>query len=563
MKQEKAENKCATISDSFFSRLDLAFSSIPEQSRIFISYQENPLRLRRYYPLTVLSHAEIPQNALEILQSYETDREKLCDALERINLKCGASDATLSNISLLRESDCVAVVTGQQAGLFTGPLYSIYKTLTAIKLTECLKGRGIKAVPVFWVATEDHDFAEVASAFILDKTGKLKEIKNEPIGCYDRFPVGIVKLDETIKETIQNLFESLPQTSHSNDLREFIERCWTTGSYYGEAFAKMMLGLFGKYGLILLCPLDEELKRLASPIYAHAIEKSDEIISALSLRNYELEREGFHVQVPIPENYFPIFWHSEDGRRHALKKVAEGEYQIKDGERKFTRDELIRIAKESPTQLSPSVILRPIVQDYLLPTVCYFGGAAEIAYFAQAETIYRILKRPVTPILHRQSFTFVTPKQIKLLDKYKLKFEDLFQGTEKILKRVVEKQISPDTAKLFAEVEEEINIQLNRLDQALVQIDVTLAENLAKRRRKILYHIAALRNKFHRVQIQKNNTIRRQIESLFDALLPFEHLQERTLNISFFLNLYGFEFIDWIYQAIDLDNKNHQVIYLR
>jgi bacillithiol synthase len=562
--RECSENKFSVACGSFCASSNLAFSSIPSQSKLFIKYQENPLSLKQYYPLTVSSHVGISQNVSTILQSYETDRKKLCDALERINLKCRAGEVTLSNISLLRENDCVAVVTGQQAGLFTGPLYSIYKALTTIKLTECLKGRGIKAVPIFWIATEDHDFAEVASAFVLDKVGRLKEIKNEPSGCYDGFPVGKIKLDNTIKQTIQDLFESLRQTDFSNDLRELIEDCWAAeGTYYGEAFAKMMLRLFGKYGLILLCPLDEELKKLASPIYTRAIEKADEIITALILRNHNLEQEGFHVQVPIPENYFPIFWHSKDGRRHALRKIANGEYQIKDGERKFTKEELIKIAQENPEQLSPSVVLRPIVQDYLLPTLCYFGGAAEIAYFAQAERIYQVLNRPATPIFHRQSFTFITPKQIKLLEKYNLSFEDLFQGTEKALRDVVEKQISPDITELFAEVEEEINIQLNRLDQVFAQVDVGLAENLAKRRRKIIYHIAALREKFHRVQIQKNEIIKRQIEILFDALFPFRHLQERTLNVSFFLNLYGPEFIDWVYQAIDLENRNHQVIYLK
>jgi bacillithiol biosynthesis cysteine-adding enzyme BshC len=543
---------------------NVPFSSIPSQSKIFIRYQENPESLRRYYPLTVSSHIEIPKRIPEILSNYKVNRKSLCTALEKINANCGASEKTLSNISLLKHDECVAVVTGQQAGLFTGPLYSIYKALTAIKLTECLRGKGIKAVPIFWIATEDHDFAEVASTFILDKQGTLKEIRNEPSGCYDGFPVGKIKLDNTIKDTIESLFSSLPQTDFSKDLRKIIEKSWIEGAYYGEAFARMMLQLFSEnYGLIVLCPLDEELKKLASPIYAEAIEKADEIVSALILRNNQLQQEGFHIQVPISENYFPIFWHSEDGKRHVLRKVAAEEYQTKDGEKRFRKEELIKLAKKNPIQLSPSVVLRPIVQDYLLPTVCYFGGAAEIAYFAQAAEIYRILNRPVTPILHRQSFTFVTAKQMKILEKYDLKFEDLFQGAEKTLKDVMEKRVSPQITKLFAEVEEEINTQLNRLDQVFVNTDITLAENLAKRRKKILYHIAALKEKFRNLQIQKHQTISRQINSLFDALLPFNHLQERTLNISFFLNLYGFNFIELVHQSIDLDNKNHQVIYLR
>ena len=207
-------------------------------------------------------------------------------------------------------------------------------------------------------------------------------------------------------------------------------------------------------------------------------------------------------------------------------------------------------------------MLRPVVQDYLFPTVCYFGGGAEIAYFAQNSEVYRIMDRPVTPILHRQSFTIIEAKHARTLEKYELEFTDLFAGEAEVLPKIVDKFIDPNTAKLFAEAEKKINTELNRLDQSLSQIDVTLAANLATRRRKIVYHIAALQKKYQFRRVEMDEIIDRRVRSAFTSLLPHGNLQERTLNVTSFLDRFGPKFIDMVYDSIDLDDKGHRVVYL-
>lgn len=540
----------------------LPFAEIPQQSKLFVEYQRDPLALKRFYPSAVESHTQIAARIPEVLANHRADRNVLCDALEEMNRKTGASDKTLENIELLRRNDTVAVVTGQQAGLFTGPLYTIYKALSAVRLTECLRGRGFSAVPVFWIATEDHDFEEVSKTSVVERAGELSELKNEPKRCYENLPVGYVKLDDTIRQTIEELFDELPATEFSGELRGLIDETWKSQTYYGDAFARLLNKLFGAYGLIILCPLDERLKRLAAPIYVEAIEKSEEIVSALRQRSDELIAEGYHAQVLIGEDYFPLFWQAKDHTRNALKRGENGTFKTKDEAREFTQSELAEIAERDPSRFSPSVVLRSVVQDYLLPTVCYFGGAAEIAYFAQSGEVYRILNRPPTPIFHRQSFTIIEPKHARTLEKYGLVLKDLFAGLENLQPQIVEKHLNRETARLFAEAEQKINIELNRLDQNLSTIEPTLADNLATRRRKILYHIGALRNKFHRAEISRDETTRRRLENLFTAVLPHKHLQERTLNVSSFLDRYGLYFIDWVYEAIDLDDKGHRIIYL-
>lgn len=540
----------------------IPFAEIPGQSKLFTAYQNDPGALRRYYPNAVRSHTEVAERIPDVLANYKADRNVLCDALRETNVKFGASPETLESIELLRDPDTVAIVSGQQAGLFTGPLYTIYKALSAVQMAECLRRRGFKAVPVFWVATEDHDFEEVSNTFIVGKKGNVVELRNEPKRCFDNWPVGYVKLDDSIAETIEELFYNITPTEFTDELRSLIDHGWRSGEYYGDAFGRMLTKLLGKYGLIVLCPLNPALKQLAAPVYVQAIERSAEIVEALQKRSEQLVNDGFPAQVHIGDDYFPLFWQARDDTRNSLKKSKDGTFKTKDGTREFTLHELAEIAAHEPARFSPSVVLRSVVQDYILPTVCYFGGGAEISYFAQSGEVYRILGRPVTTILHRQSFSFVETKHAKTLARYDLGFDDLFKGVDELLPRIVEQHLDRETGRLFADVEERVNAELHRLDASLSQIDPTLSESLAKRRRKIIYHIASLRNKFHHVQVRKDEMIDRQITSMFESVVPKGHLQERSLNIAYFINRYGVKFVDWVYRAIDLEDRGHRVIYL-
>jgi uncharacterized protein YllA (UPF0747 family) len=255
-----------------------------------------------------------------------------------------------------------------------------------------------------------------------------------------------------------------------------------------------------------------------------------------------------------------MFWHDADGVRRSLKRNGD-ELVVTGAREQIDRSAIMSAAEDRPERLSPGVMLRPVVQDYLLPTLCYFGGAAEIAYFAQNSEVYRVLERPVTPILHRQSFTVVEAKHQRILHRFGLTFEALFAGLEKLVPQIVEKYLDPETAKTIADVEETINRELNRLDGAFSRIDPTLAANLATRRRKILYHISALYKKFQATQLRKDETAERQLHAAFAALFPHAALQERSISLASFTDRYGENFIDWIYNSVDLTDNGHRVIY--
>ncbi|HJU92660.1 MAG TPA: bacillithiol biosynthesis cysteine-adding enzyme BshC [Pyrinomonadaceae bacterium] len=541
----------------------LPFEKIPHQSRLFLDYLKDPVALRRFYPSAVQFHHELPQRVPEVLAAYQVDRNKVCDALAAMNRRWGAGNATLENIGLLGEEDCIAIVSGQQAGLFTGPLYTVYKAISAVKLAGCLRQRNTKAVPVFWIAAEDHDFAEVAKAEIIGRDCQLKHVEVSTDLHREGKPVGHVTLDHSINLVVDQLFECLlPKSEFAADMKALVKNAWQPGRGYVESFATMMTSLLGHYGLIFLDPLDPELKRLAAPLYSEAARRAPEIATAIEQRSRDLESAGYHAQVLATANSFPLFLHDDEGKRHAMVRVENGKYRAKDIDEEHTADELAAMALQMPERFSPNVTLRAVVQDYLLPTIAYHGGAAEIAYFAQTTEVYRVLERPATPILPRSSMTMIERHTGRVMEKYGLSLTDFFEGLEPVMKRVVEEHLSADTAKLFANAEENMNRELDRLRHELESVDPTLASALDTGRKKINYQLDGLRTRFVRAQMNRDEAAHRQLQRAFDQLYPNKDLQERHINITSLLARHGTYVIEWIYNAINLGSNEHQIVYL-
>ena len=559
-----AEAACYSTPEESGLRVEtIPFEQIPHQTRLFLDYLNDPVALRRFYPSAVRFHHELPQRVPEVLAGYRVDRNKVCDALLTMNQRWGAGEATLDNLQLLREPDCVAVVSGQQAGLFTGPLYTIYKALSAVKLAGCLQQRGTKSVPVFWIAAEDHDFAEVAKAEFIGRDCQLKDVAVSAALHREGQPVGQVVLDDSIDTVIDQLFELLPNSEFAADMKALVKNAWQPGRGYVESFAMMMTALLGHYGLIFLDPLDPELKKLAAPLYAEAARRAPEIATAIEQRSSELEQAGYHAQVLASVNSFPLFLHDEQhGLRRAITRAENGKYRVKDIDEEYTADELASLALEKPERFSPNVTLRAVVQDYLLPTIAYHGGAAEIAYFAQTAEVYRVLDRPATPILPRSSLTMIERHTGRGLERYGLTVADFFEGIEPVITRVVEEHLGADTAKLFANAEQNVNHELDRLREDLASIDPTLASALETGRKKINYQLDGLRTRFVRAQMSRDEAAHRQLPRAFEQLYPHKDLQERHINITSLLARHGAYVIEWIFNAINLGSNEHQVVKL-
>jgi bacillithiol biosynthesis cysteine-adding enzyme BshC len=558
-----AEPACFSTPEESGLRVEtLSFDRIPHQTRLFLEYLRDPTALREFYPSAVRFHHELPGRAPQVLAAHQTDREALCDALQDMNAGWGAGEETLRHIQLLRDADCLAVVSGQQAGLFTGPLYTIYKALSAVKLAGCLTQRQTKAVPVFWIATEDHDFPEVARAEFIGRDCKLAHVEVSSDLHQEGQPVGRVVIDGSINAVLDQLLEHLPSSEFTPDLEALLRDAWRPGRSYGEAFARLMTSLLGPHGLVLLDPLDPRLKTLAAPLYARAALRAHEIAGAIETRSRKLVETGYHAQVTATDNSFPLFLHDDSGARHALARSGDGKYATKQDDKSYTAEELSNLALAQPEKFSPNVTLRAVVQDYLLPTITYYGGAAEIAYFAQTAEVYRLLERPITPILARSSLTMIERHTGRVLERYGLGLVDLFAGSENVLKRVVEEHLGAETARSFAKTEGSVNSELDELREQLRSVDPTLADALETGRRKINHQLEGLRTRFHRAQMARDEAAHRQLQRAFDQLFPNKELQERHINITSLLARHGRYVVDWIYNAINIGSNEHQIVFL-
>jgi len=555
------ESACPSLVASGSLRVEsIPFSRIPGQSRLFIKYQTDRESLRGFYPNAPNSLDDIAKFAKQVTAAYTLDRNEVADALAGLNDGIQAGERVAAAIERLREPTTVAVFTGQQSGLFGGPLYTIYKALTAIKTAAELNRKGTPAVAMFWAATEDHDFDEVASVTVggRDEPIRLTYVNNEDA---KEIPVGKHTLTSEIDRLIDELEQELPPTEFSRESVGQLRDSWSRGKGFGKAFLCQLAELLGCFGMIFVDPQDKALKRLSGPIMALAAENAVLITSEIQTRDIALSEAGLHRQVLVEDDYFPLFWETDDGVRTPLRLTSDG-VRARAVNRSFSIPEIVQAIADEPHRFSAGVMLRAVVQDFLFPTALYIGGAAEIAYFAQSGAAYAVLGRPATPIIHRQSFTVVEPRHQRTLDAYGLGFDDVFADKDDVRTRVVENVIGKDAARLFADVEEEVNIELRKLDEYFAAVDPTLAVNLATRRRKILYHIAALRKKAYQAEIRRNADADRRLRRVFDELYPGGALQERTLNIVGLLDRYGIDVIDWLYSAIDLEDKGHRVVYL-
>jgi bacillithiol biosynthesis cysteine-adding enzyme BshC len=566
---QTAEAACYSTPEEAGLRVErLPFERVPQQTRLFLDYLSDPTSLKNFYPSAVRYHHELSARAPEVLAAHETDRNALCDALAEMNRAWGAGAETLANVARLRSDSCIAVVSGQQVGLFTGPLYTIYKALSAVKLAGCLTQRGTDAVPVFWMATEDHDWEEVRAAEVTACDGRLATTNVPATMHAEGQPVGRTLINDSINETIQRLLDVLPATEFSADLERTVRDAYSTGRTYGEAFARLLTALTGQHGLVLLDPLDARLKRLAAPLYAAAARRAPEIAAAVEARSRELVAAGYHAQVHASSDSFPLFLHAGGKRRVALSRASDSRYyakgakdaeQTRDG---YTADELADWAQREPEMFSPNVTLRAVVQDYLLPTVAYYGGAAEIAYFAQTAEVYRVLNRPPTPILHRASLTLIERRTGRALERYDLSLADFFDGLDAVIARVVEGHLGAEQARAFDRAGEKIDSALSELGETLRAFDPTLADALTHGSEKIGHQLTGLRSRFHRAQMARDRAAHRQLERAAALLYPEKALQERHLNITSLVARHGLYCLDWIFSAIDIGSVDHQIVYL-
>jgi bacillithiol biosynthesis cysteine-adding enzyme BshC len=496
-------------------------TSLPGTTKLFADYLYDFNRVREFYGHN-FSDSDALAAAAKGIQFPESRRRAIVDALREQN---GNSAA----LEKLARPGTVAVVTGQQVGLFSGPAYTIFKALTAVRLAEHLNDQGISAVPLFWLATEDHDLAEVDHAWVFDDHATPVKL-SVTSAVANGGPVGDVAPAEVPVAELRAALGSLP---FADEVVKKVAEAYRPQVPLGAAFRALLQDVLSGCGLLFLDPLAPAVREIAAGFLSEAAERVPELVSALRQRNEDLTVVGYHTQVHIDDDTSLLFLIGEH------KRVA---LRWKDG-RFIARDQgysLTELRKHAE-RLSPNALLRPVMQDYLLPTIAYIGGPSEIAYMAQAQVLYQNLLGRMPVIFPRNSFTLLDTRAMKLLRRYDLSVLQILDHQEKVKSLIAARLVPAALGDEFANLRSQIDGSLEKLLSSLRNFDPTLESAAKKSASKILYQLDKLSRKTARESMRRDQRATHDAMYLVNLIYPHGHLQERLYSIVPFLAEHGMD----------------------
>jgi len=535
----------------------LAFRELPHTTKLFSTFIDNFGRVAQYYghPPT---ESGILAAAREVQLAPEA-RRALVGVLREQNQRLGPGGAldpaTAQNLDRLA-AGAAAIVTGQQVGLFSGPAFSMYKAASAFRWAEEITKRGTDAVPIFWLATEDHDLAEVNHSD-WNTPGGLAHyelpMREEDAG----HRVGEVVFTENLKPLVSKAVASL-EGSFAEEISAALTESYAPGETYGSAYGKLMARLLAARGIILIDPLDPRLHRLAADVYRRALDEADSLRDALLARSKELDRGGYHAQVKVTRETTLLFY-NVGGKRQPLRRL-NGNFSA--GKASFSRDELRAAIEKTPEAFTANVLLRPVIQDTILPTAAYIGGPAEIAYMAQAQVAYKTLLGRMPAMLPRAAFTLIEPGIARFLKKYSVDLCDVLRGRQHLRAKMEQHTLPRELSRRFETDEKALRKVMNAYRKKLERLDRTLVAALDATERKILYQFTKLKGKAGRAEAFRTGVLDMHERLLLDALYPHHDLQERTLCALPFLAAYGPALFDELARSADLASPQHHILFL-
>lgn len=504
------------------------------------------------------------------LDLKKIDRNKLCDALLAINSRYQAKQPALNNIEKLRDDNTLAVVTGQQAGIFTGPSYTVFKAITTIKLADQLsKSLSREIVPVFWIASEDHDFEEIRAVnYIVDNEVKKIKIDKKPgLGSNNPFKtkynflelkesIGHIDINNSLKLAIADYIRDSGESNQELLEKILLSTIRDTESI-SDWFGRIMVMLLSDYGLIILDPMDKLIREIQSEFFTQCITDNENIMEKFNEKTNQLISKGYSPLINIEESATGIFTYY-GGERLMVKKDKDGYYIEGSDERiNFTFKELTDLTKNDPACFSTNVILRPVVQDVTLPTIAYVAGPGELSYYGQLSGVYNVFDMKMPIIYPRENFTIVTGDISSALDRLDITEDDFISyGLDGIKRSVLEKKSDVKIDILFEEFTSKFEKEYDELLEKLILISPELKEISVKNKGLIFNQFNYLNNKAHRFHRKNNRPILNDLELIETNLIPKGNLQEREIPfLSYILNSED-ELIKYIIEEVPMDYRH-------
>ena len=534
----------------------LPITAVPGLSRIFADFCAGNSNVQAFYGASSRDRRYLHDPSKTSPQSPE-HRSRLTDLLVSQN----PSPALVPALEKIRLGARVTV-TGQQVGIIGGPLYVPHKAVTAIALASEGDRAGQPHQPIFWLASEDHDFAEINHVNFPIRHG-FTQLRYEA-APHAAVPVGGLILNDSITPLVEQAAEILGYS----DTTDWLAAAYRPGQTLAQAFAEFYGKVFEAQGLLIFDASGREAHRLGAGVLRAAIERAQELHSALVERNRELQSAGYHAQVAVADHGSLLFLiDPQSGARNALKRTepsaAEPDGLWQAGRQRLSTEELLGILESEPERISPSALLRPVFQDQILPTSAYVGGPAEVAYFAQSSVLYQRILGRITLVLPRLSATLVEPAIAQLLDRHELQVETVFQQTESSLAQLLAARAMPIAGKQkLSKAGNALDQELTALTEYMSSVDEGLGRAADVSASKMRYQMNRLRRLAANFELQKETSLNRHAQALTHALYPHHGLQERHVGAAYYLARYGSGLIETLVAEAGDSCPGHKLIRL-
>ncbi|HEY9595778.1 MAG TPA: bacillithiol biosynthesis cysteine-adding enzyme BshC [Spirochaetia bacterium] len=536
----------------------IALHDLPTTSQFLNDFWQAKESVRRLVPRHFLDTDAFAGQA-RVLAAGRYDRAGVADVLAEQNARFGAARPAMESIERLRNPRSMVVIGGQQAGLFGGPLYTVHKALTVLSLARRMaKELDAPVVPLFWIASEDSDLAEVDHAYVTGRDGALAALRIPGSGP-DKVPVSSVRLGDPIASLLRDLEGLLPEGPFVEEVLAELRAAYTPGRTYPQAFGAWMAWLFSGMGLAVVDPSDDRLKRIAAPLFEREILEGSPVSAAVMEQTEKLVSAGYGAQIELRPGFLTLF--HQDPARDAIV-VKDRSYELKSSGKRYTREELRALLASRPGLFTPNAVLRPLFQDTLFPTLACVLGPAELAYFSELTLAYERMGVNMPLMFPRASLTLVEPKVEKLRSKLAVGIPEVIARGERIIDDILSRGIPASLTGEIASARDATAAAWRGILSRIDSLDPTLHRTAELGSNRALYQLDVMERKVAQAARRKNALLRDQVNRLVAALAPRGGLQERTLCTLPFLARHGRELMDTCLEAIDPFAPEHRVVEL-
>ncbi|AXI31160.1 bacillithiol biosynthesis cysteine-adding enzyme BshC [Priestia megaterium] len=500
---------------------------------------------------------DVYEKRLADVQKQSYPREQLAEYLLDFNKRYGASSKTIENIEKLKDPSSVVVVGGQQAGLLTGPLYTIHKVISIVLLAKQQEeALNVPVLPVFWIAGEDHDFAEINHVYTEHKNQLLKKTLKHSLK--KKQMVSQIELDhEACRSWVRDVFQTFNETAHTNQVLHFVLEALDKSRTYVDFFAHLVTTMFAQSGLILMDAASKEVRSIESSFFVTLIEQNDKLSSAVMEQQTEIQKQ-YKRMIEVGEETAHLFY-SHNENRVLLERDAEQEQFVgKQNELALSKEELVQIAKQTPELLSNNVVTRPLMQEYLLPTLAFIAGPGEVAYWAELEKAFSLFSFKMPPVVPRLSYAIVERHIEKYMDELQLDLSNVVnEGVDAEREHWLKTEVHNPYEMYFEKAKEDFEKIHKTLRENIQKEDKTFDEVMLKNRAIIQKQFETIQKIVESKQLIKHDVKHSKYAQIELALRPYNAPQERMWNIMYYLNGYGMQFVsDLLSAEVEL---NHQL----